>query len=235
MKKIIASLLFLCFACASAPKSKVIVNGLNDSKKYHSSVGKIFIQTKDGSELVGTAFAIDEENLITAGHVCQGFIQMASLGMTDGGIYMERVNSKGEEVRTNGFEIVRFDVFMFDLCQLKKTGHELDPLKIIENYNNVKYLDDICIYGSIDANIPIPNCGVVIKSDSIRQSRIFEKRLVISAAISPGNSGGPVLNRNGEVIGVISSKLNNYDHYGTCITANELKVFLTLPKEFFNR
>lgn len=233
MKKIILALMFFCLACASTvPKQKIVVGNIS-IKKYHTSVGRIFVKNKDGSELLGTAFAIDDEHLITAGHVCLGFVKAQFSGMSDGNIYLEKmINDKKVEI--GGIEIVRADIGMFDLCELKKRDHGLLPLNIVKNYKEIKYLDDVWAYGSIQGNFPTPTGGYVINADSRDHSPIYESRLLISSAISHGNSGGPVMNNRGEVIGVISAKAGNFDHFGICITANELKVFLNLPQEFFN-
>lgn len=48
----------------------------------------------------------------------------------------------------------------------------------------------------------------------------------MSAAINPGNSGGPLLNSNGEVIGINSAAITSAQNVGYIIPVNELKVVL---------
>ncbi|MDX5444046.1 MAG: serine protease [Hymenobacteraceae bacterium] len=57
-----------------------------------------------------------------------------------------------------------------------------------------------------------------------------------SAAVQPGNSGGPLLNQNGEVIGIVSSKLDAkiVESTGYAIKSDYIKFFLdqSLGKDY---
>jgi len=52
--------------------------------------------------------------------------------------------------------------------------------------------------------------------------------LQTSAVVNPGNSGGPLVDEDGYVIGVVRSKLRDADGVGFAIPVNEVKQFLTL-------
>jgi len=55
-----------------------------------------------------------------------------------------------------------------------------------------------------------------------------ETMLQISAAVSPGNSGGPVLNMQGEVVGIVTAKSqeNNSEGIGFAIPSNTVRVLV---------
>ena len=66
--------------------------------------------------------------------------------------------------------------------------------------------------------------GVV---SGIREFRTGSRRIQISAPISKGSSGGPVLNSKGEVIGVAVSRLTDGQNLNFAIPSNYLKKLLS--------
>ena len=66
--------------------------------------------------------------------------------------------------------------------------------------------------------------GVV---SGVREFQVDSKRIQISAPVSEGSSGGPVLNSRGEVIGVAVSKLTEGQNLNFAIPANYLKELLS--------
>ena len=111
-----------------------------------------------------------------------------------------------------------------DLALLKVTVHAGNPLPLGDS-NTVRIGETIYVAGN-----PIGLEGTV--SDGIissRSDRHTKERLQMTAPISPGSSGGPVLNRKGQVIGVSVS-----GHHGLgaqdlnfAIPSNYLKTLLT--------
>lgn len=66
--------------------------------------------------------------------------------------------------------------------------------------------------------------GVV---SGVREFQVDSKRIQISAPVSEGSSGGPVLNSKGEVIGVAVSKLTEGQNLNFAIPSNYLKELLS--------
>lgn len=67
--------------------------------------------------------------------------------------------------------------------------------------------------------------GVISKVDRIRDGLKF---IQIDAAINPGNSGGPLVNTNGEVIGVNSFIIRGGDNLGFALPVNYLQEALQM-------
>lgn len=92
----------------------------------------------------------------------------------------------------------------YDLALLKVTVHGVTPLPIGDS-DKVQIGEDVYVAGN-----PLGLEGTF--SDGIisgrRDKSTKQERLQMTAPISPGSSGGPVLNRKGEVIGVSTARYN---------------------------
>lgn len=67
--------------------------------------------------------------------------------------------------------------------------------------------------------------GVISKVDRVREGLKF---IQIDAAINPGNSGGPLVNMNGEVIGVNTFIIRGGDNLGFALPENYLRTALEI-------
>ena len=111
-----------------------------------------------------------------------------------------------------------------DLALLKVTVHGILPLELGDS-NAVQIGETVYVAGN-----PLGFEGTF--SDGIisgrRDSATKKERLQMTAPISPGSSGGPVLNRNGEVIGVSTSVYNPIfgQNLNFAVPSESLKVLL---------
>ena len=111
-----------------------------------------------------------------------------------------------------------------DLVLLKVTVHGGNPLPLGDS-NTVRIGETIYV-----ADNPIGLEGTVSNGIiSSRSDRHMKERLQMTAPISPGSSGGPVLNRKGQVIGVSVSGYHGLgvQNLNLAIPSNYLKTLLT--------
>lgn len=64
------------------------------------------------------------------------------------------------------------------------------------------------------------------RSIQIEQSNLIEDLIQTDASINSGNSGGPLLNKNGQVIGINTAKIQTAEGLGFAIPINSAKVII---------
>lgn len=97
-----------------------------------------------------------------------------------------------------------------------------EPLELAEAYTFRKG-DDVTIIGSpgIGPGLALQNAitrGVVSTETTIDGAKFYQ----LGASVNPGNSGGPVIDSDGKVIGVVSAKAQKAEAVGFCIPVQDL-------------
>mgnify|MGYP001566029091 CR=1 FL=1 len=227
MKKLI-SLLSIIFFSACTLNVQIPTNSPNqkyDIGQAHKSVGEIFVgAAKVKGGLSGTAFALDDEFLLTAGHVCVGILEYQASGDLKEEIILITMKD-GFKQEFGGVELVEVDE-PHDVCLVKRKNHGLAPIKFISNYEDLKFRDRVWVVGA-----PL---GMLISEQEGRVMDVnldefpFKDKLLISSAVAGGNSGSPVFNDVGEVVGMLIAGSTAYDHLGICTKSSTIQRFLKL-------
>ncbi len=175
-----------------------------DSKQY-SSYGSGFVISSEGY-------------IVTNAHVIED-MEYVTINLTSG----EEVNA----------EIVGSDSKL-DVAVLKIEADELNSLAIGDS-SNVRVGEFIIAIGNPTGDELAGTTTFGIISATARTTNIegvSNDYLQTDAAINPGNSGGPLLNLQGEVIGITTAKAlyAGYDEYGNAINAEGLGFAIPLDE-----
>ena len=145
--------------------------------------------TSDSGTVLGSGFLLSSDGKIATNlHVIRE--------MRTGGVQLQ----SGEVFDT--FSILAFDERK-DLAIVQIAGFDL-PAIDVGNSNEVKTGEPVIAIGSPRGLQGTVTAGIV---SSVREDPTGFKVIQTDAAANPGNSGGPLVNGRGQVIGVVTSKL----------------------------
>lgn len=167
-----------------------IINNIPiDIENIKDSVVMIKTYDIDGKELsTGSGFCAFEKNyIVTNYHVINGAYKI------------EIITDENRTYKIN--KILIFNEY--DDLAIISGSFELNPLKI-DSISNLKAGETITAIGSPKGQLNTVSTGVISNSDNDYDIRI-------TAPISPGSSGGTLLNKNGKVIGITFATYNSYD------------------------
>ncbi len=229
MRQFLLTLTFLTFsfvdaryvdAAGMAPKKAVAAPALKTFtaedlyKLYKPAVVKIQIKQQNILIGWGTGFFVSGDgSLITNYHVIRSAIKSRSFRA-------EFVLSDGQIIRD--FQIGRCqDSRQIDLCLLKL------PVKPKRFFQTSSYRpspgESLYVIGHPQGlDFSITN-GIV---SAVRESPDHIQELQITAAISPGNSGGPIFNSHGTLLGVTSKFLKDGQNLNFGILTSEVETYL---------
>lgn len=176
-------------------------------------------KTPEQSAATGTGFFIDPKGyLITNAHVVD-----QSKALT---IQISTLGKDQFEIEVVGISPDRD----LALCKLKdeefkKIQKSLGKIPYLKLGNSEKICrgDEVMVLGyPLGFQFIKSTKGIVSGRESLAGHHFIQ----IDAAINPGNSGGPVVDNNGDVVGIATAHIPNAQNVGYIIQANELKVIL---------
>jgi len=198
MKKIFTILLIACLSLTIIAQDATVI--------YKNTVGStVTIETDIG---LGSGFFIKENVIATNYHVIEG--------ATEAYCY---TNNSSSRFKIEGFLAVDKTI---DLILLKVVGLNRPSIKMASV--EVSPGQKVYVIGS-PKGLPAS-----ISDGLVSGLRDFEgyKLIQITAPISPGSSGGPVLNGSGELIGVSVGQYNEGQNLNFAIPISNLAVLLTM-------
>lgn len=192
------------------------------------SVVRVSAKQKGGdAELSGTGFAIDKDHIMTAGHVCAGISELQAMGLIEENISINYYAPDGETIiKADKVEIFEVDE-LNDICVMTKKGHGLVPVKFVQDYSSVKAHSWISIVGA-PLGVYITHYDGEIMRTSLTVAPTMRDKLIVDAAAAPGNSGSPVFNDKGEVVGILIAGPGDFDHLSICTSTKALQHFLKI-------
>ena len=110
-----------------------------------------------------------------------------------------------------------------DLALVKVMAYRIRPLSLGDS-NTVRIGDKVYVAGNPKGLEGTFSDGII----SSRRDKYTKERLQMTAPISPGNGGGPVLNRKGEVIGVSFMTIEGGQNLNIVIPSKYLKKLIML-------
>lgn len=190
-------LTFLTVSCSNNSKpNKVIIDCLE-------SVIEISILDIDSSEIVtkGTAVCVEKKLFLTAGHIFTDYNEDKQVIL-------------GENIKGDTFYLKLHSISdKWDLSFINSENFEMKPIAISKS--DPYWLDDVYFIGnSRGLGLNINKCYVSSPNKIMDIKENQYSMIQINGTVNEGDSGGPLLNTDGELVGIISFKLSTSSGFG---------------------
>ena len=194
---------FLITAAASAQSDEQL------AKKVLAATVYLEMADKDDNILAfGSGFFVGQSQIATNLHIVEGAAKgTAKLAGSPTKYTIDGIVETNEK---------------HDLAILKVTGFEGNPLSLGDS-DTAKTDETVYVAGNpkgLEGKFSDDTINTIHEEEA-------KKRFHMTALIVPGSSGGPVLNGNGEVIGISSITLEDGQNLNFVIPSNDIKALLT--------
>lgn len=160
------------------------------------------ISSEENAEGQGTGIIVSSDGyIVTNSHV---------IGDSKTAYKYQVINNNGVKYNAN---VVGYDT-RTDLAVLKIKGKNLKPVHFVKK-NHLQVGEDIIAVGNpggLDFQNSLTKGIVSAKDRTLDDSTV--SYIQTDAAVNPGNSGGPLCNLYGEVIGITTAKINSATYEG---------------------
>lgn len=209
--------LMLCQADA-APKSKAPAKPPAPAARtaaelaaaIRPSLVKISQLGREGTDGIGSGFIVSEDGLIATNLHVIGEARRLQIEMHDG--------------KTHDVTVVQASDSHLDLALLKIDAKGLKPLTLGDS-SKVQQGEPIVAMGAPEG------LGFSIVQGVLSATRDIDgqEMLQVAVPIEKGNSGGPLLDMRGNVLGLLTLKSLKTDNLGFAMPVNELKTLIEKP------
>ena len=194
----------------------IVIAGCYTPGQHYKCLTDSVVQIEYNGRHIGSGFVVDSSGLIiTAGHVAE----------RDGNY--EVIFADGSRHSVEGIRISRVS----DVAVLLVHKANLRPLTLT---TKVEIGEPIFVIGSpFRAEFfNYITAGIVSKVDMYVGTYSVAPLIMIDAAVNPGNSGGPVLNRRGEVIGIVIAIYSQGVGVNLVVSSTDIAILLGEWNEF---
>ncbi|MDX1566073.1 MAG: trypsin-like peptidase domain-containing protein, partial [Phycisphaeraceae bacterium] len=205
---------FLCVwlaANASPVGARVSVDAEKIAAKAKQSVVVVTVEGRDGREQgQGTGFVISDDGLVATNLHVIGEARPVRISLADGRTFKVRAVHASDQ--------------SLDLAVLKIDAKKLSPLKLAE-VEKIPEGRSVVVMGNPHGLRHSVVSGVVSGTRELDGRKVLQ----LAIPIEPGNSGGPVLDGQGHVLGIVAMKSTVSDNLGFAVPASDLKALLDKP------
>lgn len=171
-----------------------------------AAVATIRVQGSRGTS-IGTGFLIDRGLVLTAAHVAR----------TAESIVVEFNDTQVSDARVVGYD-ARRDVAALRLV----SGVGATPLELVDS-DSVQTGDPVVVIGTPRGVPRVMTTGEVRATNVTFPGLVPRIMIFFDAGVAPGNSGGPLLNAQGQVIGVVVAGTSRGEGGGLAVSGSTVK------------